>query len=103
MAAVLNVGGLAECLGSYYEGKADKEILDLYAKICREKFINYIDQWLRKNLNRVSNTNPDRALGTDPFLGLLKGMEGDKQKTKEFLLVSEFNHSLRYCRRGAYT
>lgn len=88
MAGVLDVGGLADCLSGYYEGKADEGILDLYAEIRREKFLNFIDRRSRKNLNRISKTDPTTALETDPFLALLKEMEGDEQRTREFLMVS---------------
>lgn len=88
MAAVLDVAGLADCLIGYYEGKANEDILDAYAEIRRDKFMNFIDRRSKKNLNRISNTNPDTALETDPFLGLLKTMEGNNEETKKFLLVS---------------
>lgn len=87
MAAVLDVAGLADCLIGYYEGKADEDILDAYAEIRREKFLQFIDRRSRKNLNRISKTNADTALETDPFLALLKGMEGNADETKKFLLV----------------
>ena len=88
MAGILDVGGLAECLIGYYEGKADENILELYAQIRREKFIDFVDKRSRKNLNRISKMDPDTALEADPFLSLLNGMEGDEQKTREFLMVS---------------
>jgi 2-polyprenyl-6-methoxyphenol hydroxylase-like FAD-dependent oxidoreductase len=87
MSAVLDVGGLADCLIGYYDNKADEDILDIYAKIRREKFLNYVDRRSRKNLNRISKTNPDTALETDPFLGLLKDLEDDKGRTRDFLMV----------------
>jgi 2-polyprenyl-6-methoxyphenol hydroxylase-like FAD-dependent oxidoreductase len=88
MAAVLDVGGLADCLAGYYEGKANEDILDLYANIRREKFVTFIDKRSRKNLERISQTDPNTVLQTDPFLNLLKGLEGDVNGTKDFLLVS---------------
>ncbi|KAE9382267.1 monooxygenase [Stipitochalara longipes BDJ] len=86
MAAVLDVGGLADCLAGYYEGRANEDILDLYAKIRREKFINFIDRRSRKNLDRISKTDPNTVLQTDPFLGILRRLEGDAKGTKDFLL-----------------
>ena len=38
MTATLDAGGLADCLIGLYEGKAGDEILDLFAKIRRDKF-----------------------------------------------------------------
>jgi 2-polyprenyl-6-methoxyphenol hydroxylase-like FAD-dependent oxidoreductase len=87
MAGILDVGGLSDCLIGIYDGKADEDILDLYAKIRREKFIHFVDRRSRKNLSRIRNADPDTALETDPFLTLLRSMEGDEQKTREFLLV----------------
>jgi hypothetical protein len=95
MAGILDVAGLADCLIGYYAGKADEDILDLYAKIRREKFVDFIDRRSRRNLNRISKTDPATALETDPFLVLLEGLKGDEQKTKEFLLVSLVDICLR--------
>ncbi|OWT43555.1 monooxygenase [Pochonia chlamydosporia 170] len=86
MAAVLDVAGLADCLIGYYEGKADEDILDAYAEIRREKFLKFIDRRSRKNMDRVSKTDADTALETDPFLALLQGMKGDVEETRRFLL-----------------
>lgn len=88
MSAVLDAGGLADCLIGYYGGWADEGILDLYAKIRRDKFVDYVDRRSRKNFYRISRTNADTALETDPFLGILQGMEGDKEGTRAFLMVS---------------
>lgn len=88
MAAVLDVGGLAECLIGYYDSKADEDILDLYAKIRREKFVDLIDKRSRKNMDRLRKSDPTLVRETDPFLVLLQSMEGNREKTKEFLMVS---------------
>ncbi|KIW70397.1 hypothetical protein PV04_02671 [Phialophora macrospora] len=86
MTALLDIGGLADCLIGFYEGKADESILDLYADIRREKFLKYVDARSMKNLNRIMNTDPDTALETDPFLQLLQRLEGDAEATRAFLL-----------------
>lgn len=86
MAGIVDVGGLADCLIGYYDGNADENILDLYAKIRREKFVHFIDRRSRKNLYRISKTDPETVLETDPFLAILKGLEGDAEKIREFLL-----------------
>jgi 2-polyprenyl-6-methoxyphenol hydroxylase-like FAD-dependent oxidoreductase len=88
MTAVLDVGGLADCFVGYYEGRADEGILDLYAEIRREKFLKYVDDRSMRNMRRISKTDPHTVLETDKFLALLKDMEGDKQGTTDFLLVS---------------
>ncbi|KIY02277.1 uncharacterized protein Z520_02415 [Fonsecaea multimorphosa CBS 102226] len=86
MTAVLDVGALADCLIGLYEGKADESILDLYADIRREKFLKYVDARSMKNLNRIMHSDPDTVLETDKFLQLLKGLEGDEEATRAFLL-----------------
>lgn len=88
MTAVVDVGGLADCLIGLYKGLAGEEILDKYSEIRRDKFLRYVDARSIKNLNRVSNSDPETVADTDPFLGILKGLEGDAETTKAFLLVS---------------
>ena len=88
MTAVVDIGALADCLIGLYEGKADEGILDLYADIRREKFLKYVDARSMKNINRLMNVDPYKVLETDKFLQLLKGLEGDDEATKAFLLVS---------------
>lgn len=87
MGAVLDAGGLAECLVGLYEGKAGEEILDVYARVRREKFVEYIDKRSTKNLRRLSKTDPWTVIETDKFFGILKELEGNKAATSEFVLV----------------
>ncbi len=88
MTACLDVGGLADCLIGYYEGKAGEEILETYAKVRRDIFIKYVDARSIKNLDRVSKTDPWSVADTDKFFGILQELNKDKAKLKEFLLVS---------------
>jgi len=88
MAAILDAGGLADCLIGLYDGRAGDEILDVYAAVRREKFLKYVDERSRKNLERVSKDDPDTLAETDKLLGIFKDLEGDPEATKEFLLVS---------------
>ncbi|KAK2590142.1 hypothetical protein QQS21_012171 [Conoideocrella luteorostrata] len=90
MAAVLDVAGLADALIGYHDGRADEDILDAYAKIRRDKFMDFIDRRSRKNLNRISKTDADTALKTDPFLAMLQAMEGNAEETRKFLLNMKF-------------
>ncbi|KAG5989480.1 hypothetical protein E4U43_004491 [Claviceps pusilla] len=96
MAAVLDAQGLADCLVGYHDGRADEDILDAYAEIRRDKFIRFVDRRSRKNLERVSATKADTALATDPFLALLKGMEGDVDATRKFLLTLQKQSSIEF-------
>lgn len=88
MTAVIDTGGLADCLIGLYEGKADETILDTYAAVRREKFLKYVDARSIKNLNRVAKSDPFTVVETDKFFGILKELEGDPDATKKFLLVS---------------
>lgn len=92
MTGVLDVGALADCLIGYYEGKADASILDLYADIRREKFLKYVDERSMRNMNRIMHTDPQTVAETDKFLQLLKGLEGNDEETRAFLLVSSPRH-----------
>lgn len=89
MGAILDVAGLADCFAGYLEGKADESILDAWAEIRRDKFVTYIDRRSRMNLDRISKTDPNTVLESDKFLGILKDIEGDDEKMREFLLVRE--------------
>jgi hypothetical protein len=87
MTAVIDVGGLADCLIGIYEGKAGEDILDVYAEVRREKFLKYVDARSIKNLDRVSKSDPWTVLETDKFFNILRDLEGDAEATKRFLLV----------------
>lgn len=88
MSACLDVGGLADCLIGYYEGKAGEEILDTYAQVRRDIFLKYIDARSIKNLKRCAESDPWSVAETDKFFGILKDLNQDKTKLKDFLLVS---------------
>jgi hypothetical protein len=88
MSAVVDAGGLAECLVGLYEERAGDEILDVYARVRRDKFLRFVDGRSIKNLERISLSDPWTVLETDKFLGLLEGMRGDEEAIRGFLLVS---------------
>jgi 2-polyprenyl-6-methoxyphenol hydroxylase-like FAD-dependent oxidoreductase len=87
MTAILDVGGLADCLIGVYEGKADDEILDLYAQIRRDKFLRYVDARSMKNMKRIINSDPKTTLEGDKLVGIFRELDGDPEGTKAFLLV----------------
>lgn len=86
MTACLDVGGLADCFIGYYQGKASEEILETYAKVRRDIFLNYVDTRSIKNLDRLSKTDPWTVLETDKFFGILKELNKDPKTMKDFLL-----------------
>lgn len=67
MTGIPDVGALADCLIGYYDGRAQEEILDLYAKIRREKFLNFVDHRSIKNMKRLNSLDPERSLEDDNF------------------------------------
>jgi hypothetical protein len=40
-----------------------------------------------KNMDRIAKSDPNTALETDKFLGILRELEGDDEATKAFILV----------------
>ena len=99
MTACLDVGGLADCLIGYHQGKASEEILETYAKVRRDIFLKYVDTRSIKNLDRVSKTDPWTVLETDKFFGILKELNKDPKALKEFLLKKssiEYDFSQHY-------
>jgi 2-polyprenyl-6-methoxyphenol hydroxylase-like FAD-dependent oxidoreductase len=87
MTGILDAGALADCLVGYYDGRAGEEILDLYAKIRRQKFLDFVDRRSIKNMKRLNQLDPERAL-EDKFLQMLNDLEKDPAEMKAFLLVS---------------
>ena len=87
MSAILDSAGLAECFIGYYEGLATDSILDKYSEIRRQKYLKYVDERSRKNMNRLQATESFSIAETDKLLSIFKGFEGDPEATKEFLLV----------------
>jgi 2-polyprenyl-6-methoxyphenol hydroxylase-like FAD-dependent oxidoreductase len=87
MTGILDVGALTDCLIGYYDGRAGEEILDLYAKIRREKFPEFVDRRSIKNMKRLHGLDPERALEEDKFLQMLKDFEKVPEKMETFLLV----------------
>jgi 2-polyprenyl-6-methoxyphenol hydroxylase-like FAD-dependent oxidoreductase len=87
MTDCVDVGGLADCLIGYHQGKASESKLDLYSDIRRDKFLKYVDVRSIKNMHRISRTDPYKVLKTDKFMSLLADMEGNDEKTRKFLLV----------------
>ncbi|KAF7191659.1 FAD-dependent monooxygenase terC [Pseudocercospora fuligena] len=87
MTACLDVGGLADCLIGYYEGKAGEEILETYAKVRRDIFLRYVDARSIKNLERVRSSDPWTVKETDKFFGIIQDLNAKgKDALKDFLL-----------------
>jgi hypothetical protein len=97
MSAVLDVGGLADCLIGLHQGLCDDSILDKWAEIRREKFLKFVDRRSRKNMERLRGKDPEATVKSDEFLKILRSMEGDDEATKKFLLVSHIPPRCQHC------
>lgn len=86
MTACLDVDGLADCLIGYHESYAGEEILETYAEVRREIFLKYVDVRSVKNLERCCKADPWTVLEEDKFFGILKELNPEPEKMKEFLL-----------------
>jgi 2-polyprenyl-6-methoxyphenol hydroxylase-like FAD-dependent oxidoreductase len=87
MTAILDASGLADCFIGVFEGKAGDEILDLYAEVRRDKFLKYVDSRSMRNMQRIHNPDPETMLEGDKLMEIMRQLEGDAERTKEFLLV----------------
>ncbi|OCL04081.1 FAD/NAD(P)-binding domain-containing protein [Glonium stellatum] len=96
MVGVLDIDGLTDCLIGMHQRKVGDEILDKYAEIRREKFLNYVEPRSIKNMNRLRAQNPDSALRDDKFLQILAHLEKDPEEAKAFLLkFSSIEHDFK--------
>ncbi|KAI0473428.1 monooxygenase [Xylariaceae sp. FL0804] len=86
MTALVDVDGLASCLAALRDGRAGDEILDVWARVRREKFLRYVDRRSVMNLDRVSRFDPWTVGDTDPFFDLIREHEHDAEKRRAFLL-----------------
>ena len=96
---IADVGGLAQCLISIYEGKADESILDVYDEVRRKKYKEIVDPISSQNIRRLYDQDPEQALEKDGFLQFLRKAEGDKELSREMQLKSlelEYDFSRHY-------
>lgn len=85
MSAIVDIGGLVECLVGINEDKLDEDVLDKWAEIRREKFMRFVGPRSIKNMARLSK--PD-ILKDDKFMKLLGELNEDQAEMRSFLLVS---------------
>lgn len=85
---IADVGGLYDCLAGIYHGKADESILDLYSQVRRQKYMDHTDPSTKRNLRRLTELDPEKALEDDEFLKRLDEIEenNDLQGQKEILM-----------------
>ncbi|RDL29905.1 FAD protein [Venustampulla echinocandica] len=81
---LVDVGGLAQCLGGINEGLADDSILEKYCTERRRKWKEVIDVVSSSNFTRVSATDPERAQDDDEFIAMVVKMETDEELRKQW-------------------
>ena len=76
--------GLADCLVGIATGQADQSILTKYDEVRRYIYHSFVDPVSTSNFMRVSTSDPDTVLETDPILGMCAAAKNDP-KVKEDL------------------
>ncbi|KAK6199102.1 hypothetical protein LQW54_010084 [Pestalotiopsis sp. IQ-011] len=82
---IVDVGGLVDCLIGIYKGKADDNILDIYSKVRREKYRQFVDPISSANLIRMYDEDPNTVLQRDEALQMMKSIGNDPAKRKALI------------------
>jgi 2-polyprenyl-6-methoxyphenol hydroxylase-like FAD-dependent oxidoreductase len=82
---LVDIEGLYECMIGVYQGLASPAIFEKYSDIRRQKFQQIVDPISTDNIKRLYSQDPDKALETDEFLKMLKGLENDEKGQVEFM------------------
>ncbi|KAL2221986.1 hypothetical protein M432DRAFT_204102 [Thermoascus aurantiacus ATCC 26904] len=78
---LLDAGALADALIARINDNYPDSILDKYAQVRRDVFLNIVDPISQANLRRLFESDPDTLRETDPFFKSLLEADG-KQKEK---------------------
>jgi hypothetical protein len=79
----LDAAAVADALIGIHEGKATDAILDKYAEVRRNIFLETVDPQSQNNKKRMHDTDPSTIGDRDPFLKMLRdATPGDKQKIR---------------------
>jgi len=82
--------GLSECLVGIFTGQADQSILSKYDEVRMSIYKNFIDPVSTSNFLRVSTSDPDTVLETDPVLASLANAKNDPRLRESFDKVCLF-------------
>ncbi|KAH7067218.1 putative monooxygenase [Paraphoma chrysanthemicola] len=82
---IVDVGGLVDCLVGIYGGKAEDSILDVYSRVRRKKYQQFIDPVSSANLLRMSDKDPITVLHRDKGLQMIKNAESDPIKAEALI------------------
>lgn len=81
----MDVGGLVDCLIGIYKGRADDSILDIYSKVRREKYQQFVDPISSANLVRMHDKDPNTVLQRDEALQMMNSVGNDPAKRKALI------------------
>ncbi|KAJ5618598.1 hypothetical protein N7528_006709 [Penicillium herquei] len=76
---IVDVGGLSDCLGGIYTGRADDGILDIYDTVRREKYNEIVNPVSTANIRLLFQQDPDTASVENEFLKMCKDAETDPE------------------------
>ncbi|KAF7535041.1 hypothetical protein G7054_g5740 [Neopestalotiopsis clavispora] len=82
---IVDVGGLVDCLIGIYKGRADDNILDIYSKVRREKYQQFVDPISSANLVRMHDKDPNTVLQRDEALQMMNSVGNDPVKRKALI------------------
>ena len=69
---ILDAGAVSDALVGIFQGKADDSILDKYAEIRRQVFVDTVNPTSQANKLRLHDSDPDTVGDRDPFLHTLR-------------------------------
>ena len=71
---------MADALIPVYHDQASDELLDQYAKLRRDVFVNIVNPTTQANKRRLHEFDPATVGDTDPFLRTLREADADKKQ-----------------------
>ncbi|KAH1336432.1 hypothetical protein KXW91_004083 [Aspergillus fumigatus] len=102
---IADVGGLYDCLYGLYTGRATPDILDMYDRVRRKKYLEVIDKLSSDNLRRMFETDPDTVIesGSDELFNLCLKAEKDVELAKQLVTginVIKYDFTQHYSEAG---
>lgn len=77
---ILDAGAVSDALIGISEGKADDGILDKYAEIRRNVFVETVNPTSQANKMRLHDSDPETVGERDPFLHTLRNASADEMQ-----------------------
>lgn len=80
---IVDVGALLQCFQGIHTGVADDGILEIYAEVQRNKYLELVNPISTANIRRLFQQDPEKALEEDEYLQLIKKAETDLQLSRD--------------------